>query len=112
VFENEGKGLYCLVEGCKECDRANIKLVVKEPRVISVWMHNAWGNSIFFLDWERRRVSGHLKEIPEEGDILRAKMDSGKIARFQFVEVKRMHDPRDMFFATVSDLEYEVEGCK
>ena len=78
------------------------------PRVISMWEHSEWGNSIYFTDWYKRRVAGHLKPVPKEGDILRSKMESGKIARFKFENVDVMSNPRDQFFATVSDLEYEA----
>ena len=78
------------------------------PRIISMWEHSCWGNSIYFTDWDNRRVTGHLTPTPKEGDILRCKMKSGKIARFKFKKVDVMSDPRDQFFATVSDLEYEA----
>lgn len=78
-----------------------------KPRVISMWEHSGWGNSIYFSDWNTRRVTGHLTPTPKEGDILRVKMESGRIARFKFKEVRVMSDPKDQFFATVSVLGYE-----
>lgn len=70
------------------------------PRIISMWKHSGWGNSIYFTAF-------HLTPTPKEVDILRCKMESGKIARFKFDKVDVMSDPKDQFFATVSDLEYE-----
>lgn len=75
------------------------------PRIISMWEHSGWGDSIYFTDWNKRRVAGHLTPTPKEGDILRSKMESGKIAYFKFEKVNVMLNPRDQFFATVSDLE-------
>jgi hypothetical protein len=79
-----------------------------KPCIISMWEHSGWGNSICFTDWEKRRIAGHMTPTPKKGDILRSKMESGKIARFTFEKVDVMSDPRDQFFATVSDFEYEV----
>lgn len=78
------------------------------PRILNMWEHESWGNSIFFMSWEDRVVAGFLSEIPEKGDILRCKMETGKIARFEFTEVDRMSNPPDQFFATVKDLNYEI----
>lgn len=78
------------------------------PRIISMWEHSGWGNSIYFLNYDKRRIAGHLSPTPKEGDILRCKMESGKIFRYKFDKVDVMSDPRDQFFATVTDLEYEA----
>lgn len=78
------------------------------PRIISMWEHSGWGDSIYFTDWDKRRVAGHLTPTPKEGDIIRCKMESGKIARFKFDKVDVMSDTKDQFFATVSDLGYEA----
>jgi len=81
---------------------------MSKPRIISMWEHSGWGNSIFFTDWDKRTVAGHLNPTPKKGDILRCKMESGKIARFEFAEVDVMSDPKDQFFAKMSDMEYET----
>lgn len=78
-----------------------------EPRIIPMWDHTGWGNAIYFINWEERKVAGHLYPIPEKGDILRSKMESGSIARFEVNEVTQPSNPKDMFFATVTDLGYE-----
>ena len=46
------------------------------PRIISMWEHSGWGNSINWRDWEKRSIYGHLNQIPKKGDILRCKMDA------------------------------------
>ena len=80
-------------------------------RIINIWEHNGWGNSIRWLDWDNRRLSGHLSTPPSVGDEVRSKMDTGKIARFLITAVKRLEDPPDMFFANVSDIGYlEVDA--
>ncbi len=80
-------------------------------RIINIWEHFGWGNSMYFLDWQKRKVSGHLYDSPSKGDILRAEMNSGKIAEFVFTEVEYCKDPRDMFFGTVKDIGYfEVQS--
>lgn len=91
----------------KEHEQGNSSLGVFMPRIISMWEHSALGNSINWIYWDKLKVYGHLTPTPKEGDILRAKMESGKIARFEFKEVNVMRDPCDQFFATVSYLEYE-----
>jgi len=81
---------------------------MREIRIISIWEHSGWGNTIYWRDWENRKICGHLASPPEKGDILRSKMTSGKTARFRFEFVEIMLDPPDQFFATVSDLGYEL----
>lgn len=83
------------------------KETTETPRIITMDEHGTWGNSISFFDWESRRVTGHMRQKPKVKDILRCKMSSGKVARFEFTEVKSMSDPPDQFFATVKDLDYE-----
>lgn len=73
-----------------------------------MWEHSSWGNSIFWIDWDKRKVSGFLPNIPKKGDILQCKMESGKIAQFKFELVEVMNDPKDQFFALVSDLDYKT----
>lgn len=78
-----------------------------DAKTWNMWDHSGWGDSLHWSDWDRRRLYGFLKEPPKIGDILRSKMESGKIARFVFTNVEILKDPSDMFFANVSDLEYE-----
>ena len=80
---------------------------MSEPRRFTV--HGGWGHHVEFLDFEARKVHGHLPERPSEGDFLTAEMNSGKIAVFRFTEVRRMRDPADQFFGTVEDVGYEDE---
>jgi len=74
----------------------------------SLWKHRGWGNSINWQDWEKRSLYGHMTPKPKVGDILRVKMESGRIGLFEFTEVRGCNDPKDMFFAKVKDLRYEA----
>lgn len=78
-----------------------------EPRTITLSEHKSWGDDIFWSSFDERRLSGWMRERPAVGDIIRAEMRSGHIARFRVTTVKLMSDPPDMFFATVTDLGYE-----
>ena len=74
--------------------------------IINMWEHSGWGNSVKWFDWQKRRVVGWLHQIPEVNDEIRAKMESGKTARFKIVNVEPQRDPPDMFFATVEYVGY------
>ena len=78
-------------------------------RVINMWEHNGWGDSMYFISFQGRRVTGHMWQKPRIGDELRSRMKSGKVARFLVVSVDNPGDPPDQFFCTVSDLDY-LEG--
>lgn len=84
-----------------------VKEIPKTGRVINMWEHDGWGDSIYFNNWEERQIVGWMMDRPKIGDILRSKMESGKIARFQVVSVDLKTDPHDMFFAKLKDLNYE-----
>lgn len=73
-----------------------------------MWEHSGWGNSIFWIDWDKRKIGGFLSNLPKKGDILQCEMESGKIAQFKFELVEVMDDPKDQFFALVSDLDYKT----
>lgn len=68
--------------------------------------HTSWGNSIIWLDFEKRKLSGHTTPRPQNGDELRCEMNSGKIARFEIKKVEYFRDPSDMWFAEASDIGY------
>lgn len=78
-------------------------------RTFDVMKHTGWGNQIYFSDYSRMRVTGHLRERPKIGDRLESPMESGKIGVFEFVEVTEMRDPPDQFFATVKPLGYKLD---
>lgn len=71
--------------------------------------HGGWGNSIGWMNWENRRLSGHTTPLPKKGDELLAAMTSGKTGRFRFVSVEPCYDPSDMWFGTVEDIGYADE---
>lgn len=62
---------------------------------------NHWGHSIEWFDFDAKRVHGWLKPLPVKGDVFDCEMNSGRTARFKFVEVQPCGNPSDMFFATV-----------
>lgn len=75
----------------------------------NLWEHQGmWGHNIHWTDWQSRRLGGHLPNRYEmkEGQELRARMESGKIARFEIVDIEFCSDPRDMLFFTVKDIGY------
>lgn len=74
--------------------------------VWKIWEHKGWGDAINWTDWDERTIHGHLTPSPKIGDEVQAKMQSGKIGRFEIIEIRYMSDPKDMFFATVKDLGY------
>lgn len=48
---------------------SNEALANVNPRVISMWEHNGWGDSIHFMnDALPRRVTGHMRRVINEGD--------------------------------------------
>ena len=71
--------------------------------------NNQWGNAIHWVDYEKRRVTGHSPTLPQAGDFLDYEMQSGRIGRFKFETVHVCADPRDMFFADMSDVGYVDE---
>jgi len=74
--------------------------------IIDMNSHSTWGNSISFMNWEIREITGHMTPIPKKGDILVSKMKSGKKAVFRIIEIRPCLDPSDQFFGTVEDIGY------
>lgn len=67
--------------------------------------HTGWGNTIAFYNWETRRIFGWKRGL-KVGDKLISKMQSGKTAEFEIIEIEYKRDPSDMFFGYVSDIGY------
>ena len=72
-------------------------------------IHNLWETTpmmIDWIDWNARQLAGIMSPPPAVGDILRARMSSGTIARFEVLEVitEDTH-----FFIQASDIGYEEE---
>ena len=78
----------------------------KKPRMFSMWKHEGWGDSIFWWDEDKNRVTGHLTPLPRKGDLLRCKMKSGRICQYKFVEVEGFCNPGDQFMGTVDKIGY------
>ena len=64
------------------------------------------GIQAFFFNWEKRVIAGWSHEL-KDGDILRCKMETGKIGLFKIKNLKRCLDPKDQYFADVTDIGYE-----
>lgn len=95
-------------DGQPACGDTTRKAAPTEPpRVYQTG--SAWGNACYFLNYEKRKVSGHKPRPPHVGDLLESPMQSGRIGVFRFIEVERMRDPPDMFFATVADVGFKDE---
>lgn len=68
--------------------------------------HTIGKGTMFWFDYDKLKVSGWSNYI-NEGDIVRSKMQSGKIGLFKIKKIKRMIDPRDQYFAIVEPWKYE-----
>ena len=78
----------------------------KSKRIWKGEEHQGWGNNIFFISWENRRLSGHTTPHPQVGDEYHCKMKSGKTGCFEFTKIEPCGKPYDMWFADVKDLDY------
>lgn len=80
----------------------------REPRTFTA------SGGLFFLDWEKRSVFGWSNQnegyIPCPGDYLLTPMESGKVARFRFTEVRDHPGDSTSFGGTVEDDRYLPEG--
>ena len=81
-------------------------------KIIDMADHKGWGNSIYWLDYEKRELTGHLTPVPEIGDEIICEVKSlNKLKNFKIyivVKVKDFDDPPDQFFATVKDSGYII----
>ncbi|AXN53841.1 hypothetical protein SEA_RABINOVISH_5 [Mycobacterium phage Rabinovish] len=66
--------------------------------------HHSRGDRIgYFRTGETtRHWEGHTRTPPRAGDVIVADMESGYRAIFPIIEVKRMSDPPDQWFATTT----------
>lgn len=80
-----------------------------EKKIIKKWEHQGWGNCINFTTDECTEIEGWLTPRPNNGDELQVKMKSGKIGRYEIIDIDYMSDPRDMFFANLKPIGYVGE---
>ena len=73
--------------------------------------HNGWGDTLSFLDWKTRRISGHGHGYSKH-DFVISKMESGKTAILRIVDIKYCSNPNDQFFGTVKDIGYLPDDWK
>lgn len=103
-------GLFSdLREVWRETDPLNYRTL--SGRVYNLEDYTSWGNNMYFLNFDERRIVGWINPFGEPGqprinDEVRTRMESGRVLRFIVVEVEHMSDPRDMFYATVEDIGY------
>ena len=78
-----------------------------KKQIFNIWEHREWGNSINWIDYEKRSLYGFVRNKRVKiNDEFRDKMKSGKIMRYKVIKLEYKLDPSDMFFATVKDIEY------
>lgn len=81
-------------------------------RTINMDQHSAWGDSIYFLDYKERRMTGHMTPKPEIGDRIKVEMKSkvqGRSFRFfTVISLEDFRDPPDQFVADVRDSGYSI----
>lgn len=88
----------------------------KDITVWNMWEHKGYADRIAWLqfDDQKQKLEGHIGEFGKkvkEGDELRCKMQSGKIAKFEIRNLEYQSDPRDQFFADAIFLGY-LEGVE
>ena len=89
-------------------------------KTINMADHKGWGDSIYWLDYKKRELTGHLMPKPKIGDKVICEMKSPNQHRlfkiYTVIKVKDFNDPPDQFFATVNDsgciIETETKGFK
>ena len=90
--------------------RREVKENTSQPnRIIRMWEHRCWGDSIRWIDADSRRLTGWLTPLPKVNDELHCDMRSGKTGRFRITKVKYCTDPSDMFFADAEWMGYLEE---
>jgi hypothetical protein len=68
-----------------------------------------WGHHVEWFNFEKRRIWGHKTPLPKVGDFVDCDMQSGQRCRFEIIKVEGQSNPRDMFFADVSDYGYVAD---
>ncbi len=81
-----------------------VEVPKREPKV-----HYCDGLTLFFFDYKTRRITGWSYDV-REGDEIRCKMASGKVARFRVTSLDRMTDPTHQYFGDVTDIGYVNEA--
>lgn len=81
--------------------------------IINMWEHTSWGDAIYFLDYKKGVVTGHITPKPKVGDTIISKMKSGKKAKFEVIEGNSIKywssGARDQFIIKVKPIGYVEE---
>jgi hypothetical protein len=64
-----------------------------------------WGHAIH--DISDLHICGHSTPVPKNCDVILRRMQSGKVGRFQLLNLERFGDPKDMWSADVKPLGYK-----
>lgn len=85
----------------------------KASRTIDISAHSGWGDSIYFWDYEKRIVTGHMTPKPKIGDKIKVEMKWDYPGRyfklFTVVKLEEFSYPGDHFFADVVDTGVVIE---
>lgn len=67
-----------------------------------------WGRSIKWFDYKTRCIVGWMpyREKPKKGELMLARLKSGRIGTYLIKSVEYEKDPHDMFFADLQDIGY------
>jgi len=81
--------------------QGSVRYASRIASLINCWGHHA--------EWMRpgERATGHHTPPPQDGDILYAAMESGRVGMYRLVNVERMSDPPDQWFADTEWVGYE-----
>lgn len=81
---------------------------------INMWEHTSWGDAIYFLDYKKGVVTGHMTPKPIVGNTIISKMKSGRIAKFEVIEGNSIKQwscgAKDQFIIKVKPIGYVEEG--
>lgn len=78
----------------------------KNKRIIKMWEHKSWGNTIAWSHFDTRRLVGWLNRHPKKGDYVFGRLRGGEIYVWKIKRVEPQENPRDMFFADAKDIGY------
>lgn len=68
--------------------------------------HVGWEDKIQWTNYDARKIHGWLKG-PKKGDFVECKMQSGKVAWFEIIQIEYMTNPIDLFMARLKDIGYK-----
>lgn len=88
--------------------KTKIMQIKKGKRIIRMWEHKSWGNTIAWFDFDRRRLVGWLSTTPRKGDYVFGRLAPGDVYVWKITRLERQDSPGDMFFADAKDIGYLI----